>query len=130
MRFFVHASGDRMFAFAAQATTAAPARSPLTAAARKALLNALALPVATLDACAAPFLVATAGQAAVAMAPVGVSMTFARRTRVLKGGCALWLTLAMLAGTPYQKPAALAASKLCSYIAPAVHAPLASEDTA
>eukprot|EP00965_Chrysotila_dentata_P056593 1877542-Pleurochrysis_carterae.AAC.1 len=36
----------------------------------------------------------------------------------------------MLAGTPYHRPAALAASKLGSYIAPAVHAPLASDDTA
>eukprot|EP00965_Chrysotila_dentata_P147459 4867897-Pleurochrysis_carterae.AAC.1 len=71
MRFLVHASGDRMFGFAAQATTAAPARSPLTAAARAALLNALALPVTALNACTAPFLVATAGQAAVAVAPVG-----------------------------------------------------------
>eukprot|EP00965_Chrysotila_dentata_P057350 1902306-Pleurochrysis_carterae.AAC.1 len=64
MRFLVHASGDRLFGFAAQATTAAPAHSRLTAAARTALLDALAVPVAALDACAAPFLVATAGQAA------------------------------------------------------------------
>eukprot|EP00965_Chrysotila_dentata_P147458 4867896-Pleurochrysis_carterae.AAC.1 len=71
MRFLVHASGDRMFGFAAQATAAAPARSLLTAAARTALLSALALTVTALDACAAPFLVATAGQAAVAVAPVG-----------------------------------------------------------
>eukprot|EP00965_Chrysotila_dentata_P174835 5772059-Pleurochrysis_carterae.AAC.1 len=48
---------------AAHTTATAPAPSPLTAAARAALLSALALPVTALDACAAPFLVATAGQA-------------------------------------------------------------------
>eukprot|EP00965_Chrysotila_dentata_P038930 1293853-Pleurochrysis_carterae.AAC.1 len=69
MRFLVHASGDRMFGFAAHATAAAPAHSPRTAAARTALLDALAVPVTALDACAAPFKVATAGQAAVAVAP-------------------------------------------------------------
>eukprot|EP00965_Chrysotila_dentata_P155513 5138560-Pleurochrysis_carterae.AAC.1 len=37
--------------------------------ARTALLDALAIPVTALDAGAAPFLVATAGQAAVAVAP-------------------------------------------------------------
>eukprot|EP00965_Chrysotila_dentata_P067994 2249194-Pleurochrysis_carterae.AAC.4 len=77
MRFLVHASGDCMFGFAAQATAAAPARSPLTASARTALLGALTLPVKALDACAVPFLVATAGQAAVAVAPVWVNMDVA-----------------------------------------------------
>eukprot|EP00965_Chrysotila_dentata_P122700 4055617-Pleurochrysis_carterae.AAC.1 len=71
MRFLVYASGDRKFGFTGQTTAAAPARSPLTASARTALLGALALPVKALDACAAPFLVATAGQAAVAVAPCG-----------------------------------------------------------
>eukprot|EP00965_Chrysotila_dentata_P216933 6189665-Pleurochrysis_carterae.AAC.1 len=122
MRFLVHASGNRMFGFAAQATAAAPARSPLTASARTALLDALTLPGKVLDACAAYsaalFLVATAGQAAVAVAPVEVNMDVARRKRVVKGGCALWVTLATLAGTPYHQPGALAASKLCSYVAP------------
>eukprot|EP00965_Chrysotila_dentata_P009774 318620-Pleurochrysis_carterae.AAC.1 len=37
--FLAHVSGDRMFGFAAQATAAVPARSPLTAAARTALFE-------------------------------------------------------------------------------------------
>eukprot|EP00965_Chrysotila_dentata_P143524 4742239-Pleurochrysis_carterae.AAC.1 len=43
-------------------------RASLAASVRAALLDALALPVKTLDACASPFL---AHQAAVAVAPVG-----------------------------------------------------------
>eukprot|EP00965_Chrysotila_dentata_P176942 5843668-Pleurochrysis_carterae.AAC.1 len=49
MRFLVHASGDRMFGFATQAAATAPPHSPLTAAARTALLDALAVPVTALD---------------------------------------------------------------------------------
>eukprot|EP00965_Chrysotila_dentata_P148446 4901152-Pleurochrysis_carterae.AAC.1 len=69
MRFLVHASGNRMFGFAAEQGRVSR-RASLTATARAALIDALALPVKTLDACASPFLVATAHQAAVAVAPV------------------------------------------------------------
>eukprot|EP00965_Chrysotila_dentata_P108312 3577581-Pleurochrysis_carterae.AAC.1 len=68
MRFLVHASGDRMFGLASDGGRMSR-RASLAANARAALLEALALPVKTLDACASPFLVATAHQAAVAVAP-------------------------------------------------------------
>eukprot|EP00965_Chrysotila_dentata_P163074 5385780-Pleurochrysis_carterae.AAC.1 len=96
MRFLVHASGDRMFGFLREGGRASW-RTSLTASARAALLDALALPVKTLDACASPLLVATAHQAAVAVAPVGPRRV-AQEPRVVKGGCALWVTLAMLGG--------------------------------
>eukprot|EP00965_Chrysotila_dentata_P157950 5218566-Pleurochrysis_carterae.AAC.1 len=99
-----------------------PQRASLTASARTALLDALILPVKTLDACTSPFLVATAHQAAVAVAPFGARHSV-RESRVVKGGCALWVTLAMLAGTPYHLPASLAAFKLRSYMTPGVHDP-------
>eukprot|EP00965_Chrysotila_dentata_P001165 38080-Pleurochrysis_carterae.AAC.1 len=99
MRFLVHASVDRMFRFASEGGRVLR-RASLTASARAALLEALALPVETLDACVSPFLVATAHQqAAVAVAPVG-PRSVAHEPRVVKGGCAWWVTLAMLAGTP------------------------------
>eukprot|EP00965_Chrysotila_dentata_P003123 102137-Pleurochrysis_carterae.AAC.1 len=78
------------------------------------------LPVKTLDAQASPFLMATSHQAAVAVAQVS-AQRLACEPRVVKGGCALWVTLAMLAGTPYYLPASLAACKLRSYITPGAH---------
>eukprot|EP00965_Chrysotila_dentata_P085118 2808501-Pleurochrysis_carterae.AAC.4 len=102
-----------MFGFATRATDTASVRASLAASARMALLDALTRPVKALDACAAPFLAATANQAVVALSPVAVDTDVARQTRALKKGCALWATLAMLAGTPYhRRPAALAASRL------------------
>eukprot|EP00965_Chrysotila_dentata_P220736 6191966-Pleurochrysis_carterae.AAC.1 len=44
-----------------------------------------------------------------------------KRADCVRGGSALWVTLAMLAGTPYYLPASLAASKLRSYMTPGVH---------
>eukprot|EP00965_Chrysotila_dentata_P195706 6177135-Pleurochrysis_carterae.AAC.1 len=70
MRFLVHAAGDRMFGFV-HGGGRASRRASLTASVRAARLDALALPVKTLDACASPFLAATEHQAAVAVAPVG-----------------------------------------------------------
>eukprot|EP00965_Chrysotila_dentata_P140894 4657817-Pleurochrysis_carterae.AAC.1 len=46
-----------------------------------------------------PFLVATAHRAAVAVAPVSASPDVL--SGAVKGGTALWVTLAMLAGRPY-----------------------------
>eukprot|EP00965_Chrysotila_dentata_P004543 147950-Pleurochrysis_carterae.AAC.1 len=70
MRFLVHASGDRMFGFVRESGQASR-RTSLTASARTALLDALTLPIKTLDAGSSPLFVATAHQAAVAVAPVG-----------------------------------------------------------
>eukprot|EP00965_Chrysotila_dentata_P157087 5189798-Pleurochrysis_carterae.AAC.1 len=55
-----------------------------------------------------------------AVAPVG-PRSVAHEPRVVRGGCALWVTLAMLAGTPYHLPATLAAAKLSSYMTSGVH---------
>eukprot|EP00965_Chrysotila_dentata_P094164 3113009-Pleurochrysis_carterae.AAC.1 len=86
MRFLIHASGDRMFELVREGGRASR-RASLTASAWAALLDALTLPVKTLDACASPFLVAAAHQAAVAVAPVD-PRNAAHEPRVVKGGCA------------------------------------------
>eukprot|EP00965_Chrysotila_dentata_P148105 4888976-Pleurochrysis_carterae.AAC.1 len=65
MRFLVHPSGDRMFGLVREDSPSTQ-RASLTASARAALLDAPILPVKALDACASPFVVATAHQAAVA----------------------------------------------------------------
>eukprot|EP00965_Chrysotila_dentata_P017315 574786-Pleurochrysis_carterae.AAC.2 len=115
MRFLVYVAGDCMFGFAAHEDGGSPpTRALLALSARAALLDALMLPVKVLDACAPRFLVATANQAAVVVAPVAAHTDISHQPHVVKGGCALWVTLAMLAGTPYHQPTSLAASKLRS----------------
>eukprot|EP00965_Chrysotila_dentata_P046295 1539000-Pleurochrysis_carterae.AAC.1 len=65
MRFLVHASGDRMFGLSLR--YAMPSRNaPLPSVVRTAFVSALASPLKAFDACAMPFLVATAHRAAVA----------------------------------------------------------------
>eukprot|EP00965_Chrysotila_dentata_P165394 5461874-Pleurochrysis_carterae.AAC.1 len=70
---------------------AAPSRrAPLPSVARTALLDALTFPLRTLDACAAPFLVAKVHQAAVAVAPVSASTGVSSAPKAVTGGAALW----------------------------------------
>eukprot|EP00965_Chrysotila_dentata_P249363 6208865-Pleurochrysis_carterae.AAC.2 len=122
MRFLVHASGDHIFGLSLRGGDPAFRHAPLPSVARAALFDALAFPLQALDACAAPFLVATTHWAAMAVAPVAASTGVSSASKaMIKGGTALWETLAILAGTPYYLPASLAASKLRSYIAPGVH---------
>eukprot|EP00965_Chrysotila_dentata_P006184 201901-Pleurochrysis_carterae.AAC.2 len=127
MRFLVHASGDRMFGFLAREDGVSPLRASLASSARAALLDALTLPVKALDACASPFFVATANQAAGSVAPV-VARAISHNPRVVKGGCALRVTLGIFVGTQYYLPAFLAASKLRSYMTPGVHDFASSEE--
>eukprot|EP00965_Chrysotila_dentata_P122383 4045015-Pleurochrysis_carterae.AAC.8 len=81
------AAVDRICGFAREGGDSS-LRTSLAASARTALLDALTLPVKALEACASPFLVATASQAAVAVAPVAARVV-AHEPRVVKGGCAL-----------------------------------------
>eukprot|EP00965_Chrysotila_dentata_P025139 834413-Pleurochrysis_carterae.AAC.2 len=115
MRFLVHASGDRMFGLSLHGAPLSK-HAPLPSVARAALIDALAFPLRTLDAFAAPFFVATTHQAAVAVAPVSASTGVSSASRAVKGGTALWVTLAVLAGIRHttSRPLSLPPSCACT----------------